>query len=288
MHAEDRPVDAALAVRLARGFVPAVAPVAVAGGTDNVSWRFGDRVARFPRTPGAAAALEREVAWLPRVAPAVPLACPRLRHAGVPAPGYPFAWAVYDWLPGSTCLEAPPEQSGAAPTLAALIGALQALPVPQDAPRMRPGRRLHPEEAFTREMIAAFRPEEGDRGRLSACLDRALALPLWDGPPAWTHGDLHPLNLLSDGTSLTGVIDWGSLNAGDPAQDLICAWTLLDAPARAALRDRLRPDPAAWNRARAFALVMAVQAIPYYRHTNPPFRAAMQQTLRRCLADWPD
>jgi aminoglycoside phosphotransferase (APT) family kinase protein len=50
----------------------------------------------------------------------------------------------------------------------------------------------------------------------------------------WLHGDLHPANVVvSDGT-LSGVIDFGAVFAGDPAWDLAAAWVLL--PAGAASR----------------------------------------------------
>ena len=55
----------------------------------------------------------------------------------------------------------------------------------------------------------------------------------WQGPPVWLHGDLHPANVVvSDGT-LSGVIDFGELCAGDPATDLAAASTagIMAAPA---------------------------------------------------------
>jgi hypothetical protein len=45
------------------------------------------------------------------------------------------------------------------------------------------------------------------------------------------HGDLHPANVLvSDGT-LSGVIDFGDMFAGDPVWNLAAAWVLLAAGA---------------------------------------------------------
>ena len=67
--------------------------------------------------------------------------------------------------------------------------------------------------------------------------------------------------------------------------DLMVARTLLDAPARRVLRDRLQPDPAAWARGRALALAKAIMAIPYYRRSNPVFQAAMLRTLDRVIED---
>ena len=48
------------------------------------------------------------------------------------------------------------------------------------------------------------------------------------------HGDLIPGNLLVAGGRLTSVLDWGGLGAGDPAQDLDPAWSVLDEAGAAA------------------------------------------------------
>jgi aminoglycoside phosphotransferase (APT) family kinase protein len=60
----------------------------------------------------------------------------------------------------------------------------------------------------------------------------ALAAPAWDGPPVWMHGDLHPANLLVTNGQFSGIVDFGLLGVGDPAVDLMVAWT------PAARRDR--------------------------------------------------
>jgi hypothetical protein len=57
--------------------------------------------------------------------------------------------------------------------------------------------------------------------------DQALGADPWTGPPVWLHGDLHPANTLVTGGTLTAVIDFGDLCAGDPATDLAGAWMML-------------------------------------------------------------
>src|SRR5690349_16738414 len=62
-----------------------------------------------------------------------------------------------------------------------------------------------------------------------AVWDDAVAAPSWEGPPVWVHGDLHPANVVvSDGT-LSGIVDFGDMFAGDPAWDLAAAWVVLPA-----------------------------------------------------------
>jgi aminoglycoside phosphotransferase (APT) family kinase protein len=48
------------------------------------------------------------------------------------------------------------------------------------------------------------------------------------------HGDLHVRQVLVDGASLTGVVDWVDVCRGDPGIDLILAYTLLSPDARPA------------------------------------------------------
>lgn len=279
--------DAAAVARMVAAQVPALAGLPVLpfgpGGTDNSLWQIGDAaLARFPRSARAAARIGRECGWLPRL-PALPLAVPGLVAAGRPTGDFPRAWAVVTRLPGQDALADPP--LAPAPMLAAFLAALRAAPVPRGLPRAGPGRLGPGALAFARRMARRFRPDEGDVRQLLDLIDQAARLPAHQGPPVWGHGDLHPLNLLVRDGQLAAVIDWGTLAAGDPARDLICAWTLCDAAGRAALRAALDPDPAAWARARAAALVMAVQAIPAYRRANPRFGATMRQTLSEVLSE---
>ena len=61
-------------------------------------------------------------------------------------------------------------------------------------------------------------------------LAAAVLLPQVAGaeapPGLWVHGDLHPGNLLVRNGTLAGVLDFGSLGVGDPAVDLMAAWTV--------------------------------------------------------------
>lgn len=64
-----------------------------------------------------------------------------------------------------------------------------------------------------------------------------MSAPGRESPPVWLHGDLHPANVVvSDGT-LSGVIDFGGLCAGDPATDLTAAWPLIPAGAASRFSD---------------------------------------------------
>jgi aminoglycoside phosphotransferase (APT) family kinase protein len=54
------------------------------------------------------------------------------------------------------------------------------------------------------------------------------------------------------------VIDFGTCGVGDPACDLVVAWTFLSGESRLAFRDAVQQDEATWARARGWALWKAV------------------------------
>jgi aminoglycoside phosphotransferase (APT) family kinase protein len=67
------------------------------------------------------------------------------------------------------------------------------------------------------------------------------------------HGDLHPANLLIRAGSLVGVIDFDQLGTGDPAHDLMVAWTFVPGTVRPAFRAACGADDATWERGRDWA-----------------------------------
>ena len=72
---------------------------------------------------------------------------------------------------------------------------------------------------------------------------------------------------------------------GDPACDLMVAWTLLDADARDVFRSALPFDDATWTRGRGWALSWAVIVLPYYRDTNPALCRIAERTIAEVFAD---
>jgi aminoglycoside phosphotransferase (APT) family kinase protein len=101
----------------------------------------------------------------------------------------------------------------------------------------------------------------------------------------WLHGDLLPGNLLVREGRLTGVLDFGLVGVGDPACDLVAAWSVLPQPSRAHFRDELDVDEATWARGRGWALSVGLIALPYYRHTNPAFADVARRLIREVLED---
>jgi aminoglycoside phosphotransferase (APT) family kinase protein len=254
-------------------------------GTVNAIYRLGDELcARLPRVERWARGLQTELAWLPVLALHLPLAVPEPIAVGEPAFGYPFRWAVYRWLPGETYTRgAVHDECVAALELAGFVTALRGIDA-SAAPRS--GRKpLGELDAITRAAIGSAE-QEVDAAAVLAAWDASRHGTPWDGrDPVWRHCDLLPPNVLVAGGRLGAVIDWGGAGVGDPAADVIAAWSMFGAAGRAEFRDALGVDDDTWIRARGYALHQALLIIPYYPATNPPFVAMAHRTVAEVLAD---
>jgi len=296
MHAEEVDVDEALVRRLLATQFPHLARMPLtpvdAWGTDHAIFRLGDDLSvRVPKIGWAAHQGERESRWLPVIAPHLPVEVPVPLALGEPAAGYPFRWYVSPWIDGEAPgADGPVDPGRLATDLAAVVRALHGVDT-TGAPTPRPGRRGGPladADAGTREAAARL-GGEADVDALLAVWDAGVHAPPWDRPPVWVHGDLSDGNLVVRDGRLRGVIDWIGLVAGDPAVELMVAWTMFDAAHRAVYRDALGfVDDATWLRGRAWAVSAALQALPYYRHTNPDIMARSWRTVAAVTADLAD
>ena len=263
----------------------------VDGGWDNMMWRLGDELAvRLPRLARAPDSLRSEQRWLPALASRLPLPVPTPVRVGEPSALFPATWTVTRWVAGVPADHEPISRPDAAESLAAFLRALHR-PAPDDVP----ANPTHGGPLTTHANgIASWLAVLGSDERATAARrvwDDAAAAPEWDRAPLWVHGDLHPANVVvADGT-LSGVVDFGELCAGDPAADLSAAWVLL--PAGAAPRFIAAygvADEATIRRARGWAVLRALvlirigqmwdQGLPGGKQTwGPAGQAALDHVL---------
>lgn len=259
-------IDTGLARRLVAGQFPQWAGLPVQAipdsGRDNVIYRLGaDMAVRLPRRLIGADQVSKLHRWLPVLTGRLPLAAPAVVGQGVPGEGYPWPWSITSWLPGKTATESSLDLTAAAISLADFIVALRAVdPAGGPASQFR-----HDLASRDRTVISAAEGLEDAprRDALIRAWHRARTAPAWDGTPVWMHGDLHPANLLVTDGHLTGVIDFGLLAVGDPAVDLMAAWTTLSGPARDVFRTALPVDEATWQRGRGWALDLGIRCAAY-------------------------
>ena len=288
LHADEFRTDADLVRRLVAGQFPEwadlpIRPVA-SDGTVNALYRLGaDMVVRLPRSAGLCEDADQQHELLLHLGPFLPVAIPFPLGKGAPAEGYPWPWSIYRWIDGRTLTAG----HDAAPSLGRdLAGFVHALHGIDSIGGPTAGRGVHPavRDRETRHAIEAL-PDLIDTAAATAAWETSIAAEPWQGPPVWIHGDLLPGNLLVKGGRLCGVIDFGAAGVGDPACDLIPAWSVLSSSARRTFRDALALDDATWVRGRGWALSIGLIIIPYYRDSHPRFAALGVRMVDEVLAD---
>ena len=109
---------------------------------------------------------------------------------------------------------------------AAAIHALDPAPIQTAAHFAAPTTALTVDELIPHLRAGA----EAARNRdLLAALDRLVARRPAEVAPVLCHGDLHPLNLLADGDTVT-VLDWTAAVVAPASYDLAWTWLLLRFP----------------------------------------------------------
>jgi aminoglycoside phosphotransferase (APT) family kinase protein len=231
-------------------------------GWDNKTFRLGKKLlARFPSSVDYAAQVAKEQFWLPKLAPLLPLRIPEPVAMGKPDCGYPFQWSIYRWLVGETAAAVQQfNLNDFAVSLSKFLVALQKIDS-TGGPKAGKhnfyrGGNLAVYDAETRQAITAL-INKIDAKTALAIWDAALATT-WQNDLVWVHGDISAGNLLIKNGKLDAVIDFGQLGIGDPACDLMIAWTMFKGENRKLFQENLQLDNDTWLRARAWTLWKAL------------------------------
>jgi len=267
-------IDAALAAQLVAEQFPHWAGLPVVPvdrpGWDNRTFRLGDTMSvRLPSAAAYVASVEKEHIWLPRLAPQLPLPIPVPLALGAPGGEYPWPWSVRRWIDGQvSSRERIRDLVAFARDLAGFLVALQGVDASGGPAAgehcFHRGGSLRVYDGETHDAIAALGPRVD--GAAAEELWQTALDATWTGRPSWFHGDIASGNLLlDDDGDLSAVIDFGTCGVGDPACDLVIAWTLFDGESRAEFRRLMPADDAMWARARGWALWKALITIdnPY-------------------------
>ncbi|MEU4538831.1 aminoglycoside phosphotransferase family protein [Streptosporangium sp. NPDC023825] len=294
LHGDGRAgIDAALVRRLVAAQFPQwsalpVTPVEV-DGWDNRTYRLGDEMtARLPTAAGYVPAVDKEDRWLPILAPSLPVDIPVPLAKGAPGEGYPFSWSIRGWLDGETAsLDRIGDLPGFAVSVAGFLLALQRADAtggpPAGAHSFHRGASPAHYDDETRRSLAAL-DGHVDTVRASAVWDAALE-ETWSGPPVWFHGDIASGNLLVRDGKLAAVIDFGTSGVGDPACDLVIAWTMFSGESREAFRGAVGQEPATWARARGWALWKALISLVRDLDGDERRAAEHRRVIDEVLAD---
>lgn len=261
----------------------------VGWGFDNAVFKVGDLVFRIPRRQLGADLLRTEIAVLPHLAEHVPVPIHRPILFGEPGDDYPYWFAGYPWLEGTTADRFDPteaQRAALAPVLGRVLSALHgARPGPQ-ADAADPGDALRRHDLVHRlpKLLQCLRQEiPGEwHAPVREALQALVHTEPWDGTLHWVHGDLYPRHLLLDESAgLAGIIDWGDCHRGDAAIDLSLAWTFLPDEARPVFREAYGGAPDAWwDRARFKALHYGIHLLRFGLQEDD---AAMARVGERAL-----
>jgi aminoglycoside 2''-phosphotransferase len=187
-------------------------------GTDSAAFRVDrDWVARFPLVPAAQRTLTTELALLPALAPALPVAVPHVEH--VAERDGQLVFCAYRALEGEPLSDAalaelsPAARARALDELAAVLDAIHGFPV----------ERAWAAGVTFELLKGAYHPAQ--RELLGADLEELHAFEAAQpqpSAPVLLHSDIKPQHLLHDPSSgaLTGLLDWGDVSFGHADFDL--------------------------------------------------------------------
>lgn len=242
-------------------------------GWDNLTMRLGDTMSvRFPSADMYASQVAKEHRWLPALAPHLPVPIPHPLGKGRPGPRFPRPWSVYEWLAGRPAV---PQAVADPVRLAEEVGGFLTALHRIDAT----GGPAAGEQSFYRGAGPGHWDESARAaiGALDDLIDAPAALDLWqtatssdwDAPPVWFHGDMAGSNLLVRDGRLSAVIDFGTCGVGDPACDLVIAWSLFHGESRESFRRIVALDEQTWARARGWMLWKAAVTLRNARRDSP-------------------
>ena len=245
-------------------------------GHDNRTYRLGpDMLIRMPTAESYALKVPKEQALLPKLVSHLTVSIPVPIKMGAASQGYPYPFSIYKWLEGSSinllvldndCLEK------LASDLVRFLKELQSI---DDVDGPAPGQH----NWWRGDHVSVY--DKGAReqiSELSTVINKGKAIDLWeracktkwDKSPVWIHGDFAIGNMLLKNGKLSAIIDFGGVALGDPACDLVVAWTFLNGKARDIFIQEMDLDEDTWLRAKAWALWKATFELCQIADKNSP------------------
>lgn len=201
-------------------------------GWDSWIFQVGDtHLFRFPKRESSDTTLQMELRLLPELEEALPLPIPSFDFMGAPSRLFPYHFAGYGKMAGVTAFDAglpPQKRSSIAQQLGEFLSALHVFPrekAKRLAVALDENLDILPviqKDALSRmEEIAPALPKELFRSIEKIIRPDTTSIGKLEGPSRMIHNDLCSEHLLLDKSlaRITGVLDWGDAEFGDPAMD---------------------------------------------------------------------
>ncbi len=259
-------------------------------GWDNRTFRLGeDRLVRLPSAARYSDQVTKEQKWLPKLAPYLSCLIPKPLALGFPSLDYPWNWSVYQWIEGETAdILQDHALKPLASDLAKFLNELHNIDTLEGplagSHNFYRGASPLVYDLETRSAITQLK-DQIPVDAVTQIWERAIHGPQWNGHPLWIHGDLSVGNILVKEDRLVAVIDFGGLGVGDPACDLVIAWTLLTLESRQIFRAHLDLDSDTWARARGWGLWKALITLAFIENPKSLKALKMKQVIHRILSD---
>ena len=233
-------------------------------GHDNRSFILGsDKIIRIPSSKDYAEKVDIEQKYLPLLAKNLKVKISKPLKLGKPNCNYPFYWSIYAYIEGKSLnfidknilnLELIAEQ------LAGFIKELHSIDIVDsiEAGKHNFYRGGNP-VIYDQEVRNAVKNLENyiDGELVTDIWEKAIDSE-WDKEKVWIHGDLEIGNILIEKEKIAAIIDFGGMAVGDPACDLVMAWTFFDIKSRKIFKKVLNLDSETWQRAKGWCLWKAL------------------------------
>lgn len=252
-----------------------IKPVEISGH-DNRMFRLGnDFIIRLPSAYMYEDKVFKEQKWLPQLAPYLSVKIPQPVALGKPTSDYPWHWSVYTWLDGQSANSldfSDTQLCIIADELAQCIKELHVIPLADQS--LLPGEHnfyrgghLSVYDNQTQGAIQVLQDNLENIEALKKCWQKSLQSQ-WNTEPVWIHGDMSAGNFLIKNGHLYALIDFGGMGIGDPACDLVIAWTFFKNKSREIFKQSVGLDQDTWNRAKGWALWKAFITLQQCENKN--------------------
>lgn len=260
-------------------------------GHDNRTYRLGEKMLiRMPTAESYALKVPKEQELLPKLAPYLTFQIPVPLKMGVPSADYPYPFSIYQWLEGKSLnllvLDNDHFEKFAF-DVAKFLRELQSI---DNVDGPEPGQH----NWWRGDHVSIYDKGARDQiAKLSDMIDSNKAIQLWEKAcqtrwiknPVWIHGDLSTGNILMKNDSLSAVIDFGGMSLGDPACDLVIAWTFLKDNSRQIFMREMTLDKDTWLRAKAWALWKATFELCEIADKNSSEAQVQKEIIQDVLDD---
>ena len=255
-------------------------------GTDNRVFKIDNEyILRLPRTKNASEVMQYEQLVLKNFGIASSVKIPKMIFEGHPGKYYPFYYSIYEYIDGSDLFHTKNNvnMQSVANDLGDFINALHKT----QCDNLQKSSRGDGLQKKNDEFMKAFNVFDAkfNKDDILILWNKLMQVPNWKSAPVTLHSDILPMNIIIKNDQLEAVIDFSYVGYGDPAVDLMPAWTIFDKETRPIFLSKTNYDTDTILRAMGWALSFAVIAIPYYKHTNNAIYSIAKKTLEEVLLD---